>query len=97
MFNNVESFKKEFKNRVVTKYGVDMARCHITELYEVLGTMVRDYCAEDWKASKDFVNNNHEKQLVYFSMEFLIGRLLVNNMQNLGIYEIAKQGLSELG
>ena len=97
MFNNKESFKKEFKNRCVTKYGVDMSRCHITELYEVLGTMVRDYCAEDWKASKDFVNEHHGKQLVYFSMEFLIGRLLVNNMQNLGIYHVAKEGLADLG
>ena len=82
MFTNKETFKEEFKQRCVTKYGVDMSRCHITELYEVLGTMVRDYCAEDWKNSKDYVSFHHEKQLVYFSMEFLIGRLLVNNMMN---------------
>lgn len=31
----------------------------------------------------------------YFSMEFLMGRLLVNNMMNLGIYEIVKEGLEE--
>ena len=33
----------------------------------------------------------------YFSMEFLMGRLLVNNMMNLGIYEIAKEGLEDYG
>lgn len=97
MFTNKETFKEEFKQRCVTKYGVDMSRCHITELYEVLGTMVRDYCAEDWKTSKDYVSERHEKQLVYFSMEFLIGRLLVNNMMNLGIYQVAKDGLKDLG
>ena len=95
MFTNKEIFKKEFKKRCIRKYGNDMNRCHITELYDVLGTMVRDYVAVDWKASKDYVNENHEKQLVYFSMEFLIGRLLVNNMQNLGIYQVAKEGLKE--
>lgn len=97
MFTNKETFKKEFETRCVIKYGVDRTRCHITELYDVLGTMVRDYCAMDWKSSKDYVNRHHEKQLVYFSMEFLIGRLLVNNMQNLGIYQVAKEGLSEMG
>ena len=30
-------------------------------------------------------------------MEFLMGRLLVNNMMNLGIYEIAKEGLEDYG
>ena len=30
-------------------------------------------------------------------MEFLIGRLLVNNMMNLGIYNVAKEGLKDLG
>jgi starch phosphorylase len=97
MFTNKETFKEEFKKRVVEKYGVDYKRAHITELYDVLGTMVRDYSAEDWKNSKDIVTEKHEKQLVYFSMEFLIGRLLVNNMQNLGIYNVARDGLKELG
>ena len=35
--------------------------------------------------------------MYYFSMEFLMGRLLTNNLMNLGIYEIAKEGLAELG
>ncbi|MDD6301902.1 MAG: glycogen/starch/alpha-glucan phosphorylase [Bacillales bacterium] len=97
MFTNKEEFKKEFQKRCITKYGNDMKKCHITELYDVLGTMVRDYVAVDWKASKDYVNEHNGRQLVYFSMEFLIGRLLVNNMQNLGIYQVAKEGLLELG
>lgn len=97
MFKNVESFKSEFQKRTIEKYGNDYKKCHITELYDILGTMVRDYVSFDWKESKEYVNKNAEKQLVYFSMEFLIGRLLVNNMQNLGIYQVAKDGLTSLG
>ncbi|MCI7057833.1 MAG: glycogen/starch/alpha-glucan phosphorylase, partial [Mollicutes bacterium] len=33
----------------------------------------------------------------YFSMEFLMGRLMTSNMQNLGIYDVARDGLEELG
>ncbi len=97
MFKNVDSFKKEFQKRAIEKYGNDYKKCHITELYDILGTMVRDYISFDWKEAKEYVNKKEDKQLVYFSMEFLIGRLLVNNMQNLGIYQVAKDGLTSLG
>ena len=97
MFTNKEIFKKEFERRIIEKYGRGVSDSHITEKYDILGTMVRDYASINWKKTKDVVRNNNQKQVIYFSLEFLIGRLLVNNMQNLGIYEIAKQGLSELG
>ena len=63
----------------------------------ILGEMVRDYASIHWNASKNVVAEKQEKQMYYFSMEFLMGRLLTNNLMNLGIYEIAKEGLAELG
>ena len=96
-FKNKDEFKLEFKRRIVEKYGRSIEQAHITEKYMVLGTMVRDYAAVNWKASKDVVAKNQMKQMYYFSMEFLIGRLLTNNLMNLGIYDIVKEGLDELG
>ena len=43
MFRNKETFKKEFEKRIVEKYGRGVKDSHITEKYDVLGTMVRDY------------------------------------------------------
>ncbi|KAI4453364.1 glycogen phosphorylase [Holotrichia oblita] len=69
----------------------------MNEQYDILGTMVRDYASIYWKETKEKTQQRKSKQVFYFSMEFLLGRLLVNNMQNLGIYHIARDGLQDLG
>lgn len=97
MFKTKEEFKYEFSKRIIESYGRTVEESHITEKFMVLETMVRDYASVNWTKSKMDIQNNQQKQLHYFSMEFLIGRLLVNNMMNLGIYDIAKEGLADYG
>ena len=97
MFDNKADFQATFARRLEEKYGRTVADSHITERYEILGEMVRDFAGKDWRASRDSILKNEDRQLIYFSMEFLMGRLLTSNMQNLGVYDIAKEGLEELG
>ena len=97
IFTNKEEFKKEFESRIVAKYGRRPALAHIYEQYDILGEMVRDYAGSNWRTTHEYINSHNSKQLIYFSMEFLIGRLLTNNMMNLGIYNICKEGLADLG
>ncbi len=97
MFSTKEQFKARFCEKIVEIYGHDVSKSYPSERYLTLGEMVRDYANINWKESKDSVNKNEQKQLFYFSMEFLIGRLLTSNLLNLGIYNIVKEGLEELG
>ena len=97
MFKTKEEFKYEFSKRIIETYGRTVEESHLTEKFLVLELMVRDYASVNWATSKALIRNNYQKQMHYFSMEFLIGRLLVNNMMNLGIYDIAKDGLAEYG
>lgn len=97
MFSSTKAFKTEFKKRLLEKYANTVEESHIFEQYDVLGKMVRDYAGQYWRETREKVFADGKKELIYFSMEFLIGRLLVNNMQNLGIYDVAKKGLEELG
>ncbi|MBQ1468706.1 MAG: glycogen/starch/alpha-glucan phosphorylase [Solobacterium sp.] len=97
MFKNKQDFKKEFSNRLITAYGTTVAQTHPTEKYLVLSEMVRDQAGINWKDSKVQTAKQDAKQVYYFSMEFLLGRSLLNNLQNLGVYEIARDGLKDLG
>ena len=56
MFKNKETFKREFTDRIIEKYGRDPKDCHLLECYDILGTMVRDYANVDSKHCKDIVN-----------------------------------------
>jgi len=96
MFKDKFEFKRDFTQRVIEKYGRSVAESHRTERYMVLGEMVRDYASINWKQTKEEVAQLGAKQMVYFSLEFLIGRLLTNNLMNLGLHTIVKEGLDEL-
>ena len=97
MFDNKLDFKQTFERRLLEKYGRSVNDAHQLEKYDILGEMVRDYANYDWRNTREELIATGKKQLIYFSMEFLMGRLLINNMQNLGIYQVAKDGLKEMG
>lgn len=97
MFDSKKDFKETFARRLEEKYGRSVSDAHITERYDILGEMVRDYAGKNWRLCRENIIGGNQKQLIYFSMEFLMGRLFTSNMQNLGIYEIARDGLADLG
>ena len=70
--------------------GKSAGECSNEEIYAALLRKVNDLAAE--KAVPD-----SKKKLYYISAEFLIGKLLSNNLINLGIYEDVKAQLAECG
>ena len=97
MFKNKVEFKEQFLERLTSKYGKTPDEAHVLELYDILGELVRDYAGQDWRNTRKYSIDFEPRKLTYFSMEFLIGRLLTSNLMNLGIYDICKDGLEELG
>lgn len=75
---------------VNNRYGKGIAQCSNEEIYYALLEMTKSM-------AKEKESNEGKRKLYYISAEFLIGKLLSNNLINLGIYEEVKQVLSENG
>ncbi|MBQ8301061.1 MAG: glycogen/starch/alpha-glucan family phosphorylase [Clostridia bacterium] len=70
--------------------GKEIKDCTNSEIYSGLLKTICDM-------AKEKESNNGKKKLYYISAEFLIGKLLSNNMINLGIYDEVKEILSANG
>lgn len=93
---NKEVFKKDYERKFLEMHGSDLEEGNSFQKYETLGVLVRDYVAESWFNTTKRYNSTKEKQVYYFSMEFLLGRLLGDALLNLGIRDICRDALKEL-
>ena len=70
--------------------GKALSECTILELYNAALALTQDDC-------RNRGYNSGKKKVYYISAEFLIGKLLSNNLINLGIYDDVKAELAEAG
>ena len=70
--------------------GKEIAQASNEEIYHALMTIVQEMASEKERTDS-------KKKLYYISAEFLIGKLLSNNMINLGIYKEVKEILEANG
>lgn len=88
--------KRDYKRKFLEINGKDLEDGTKEQQYEALGSLVRDYVAEEWLNTNNKYKETGEKQVYYFSMEFLLGRLLGDALMNLGIREICREALADL-
>jgi starch phosphorylase len=53
MFQNKLDFKQDFERRLSEKYGRSVPDSHVTERYDILGEMVRDYAGYYWRNCRE--------------------------------------------
>lgn len=92
-----EAIKRDFSKKLIAMFSEEVEEASILHKYLAFGSLIKEYCAENWMRTNKKYIRNEKKQVYYFSMEFLIGRLLRSNLLNLGIQRESEEALNELG
>jgi len=95
MFSNKQAFQDSFKKRLEQSYSISFQDSTRAQQFVTLSSMVREYISSDWIETNERYRKS-SKQAYYLSIEFLLGRLLGQNLINLGLYETMESWLADL-
>lgn len=92
-----EQIKQDYIKRLTFTFAEGVNEASIEHKYMALGKLIKDYVTDGWAKTNREYTQSKAKQTYYFSMEFLIGKLLNTYLINLGIRDICSEALAELG
>lgn len=96
MFSEKNAFQESFKKRLEQSYSISFNDSTRAQQFVTLSQMVREYISKEWIETNERYRQD-KKQTYYLSIEFLLGRLLGQNLINLGLYETLETWLRDIG
>ena len=94
---SVEGLKEDYAWHL--RYTLAKGDTHATprDRYTAFATAVRDRIVERWISTQEEYGRQNTKRVYYMSLEFLIGRLLGNNVINLKADQLCRDALKDYG
>jgi starch phosphorylase len=92
-----ESLKRAFLDNLYYIQGKFPALATRKDYYLALAYTVRDRMMQRWISTAACYTVAGSRTVAYLSAEFLMGPHLANNLLNLGIHEVVRQAVTELG
>jgi glycogen phosphorylase len=89
----VLTMSRRIRDRLTYDVGARPERASPRDLFFAAALVVRDEIMDRWRESNDRVARTGAKLVCYFSLEFLIGRLLSDIIGNLDLTEIIRSAL----
>ena len=97
MASDKESFKKSIREALIHIIGKDPLNATQRDWLLAVSYAVRERLIERRMYTKRLFNQEHVKRVYYLSMEYLIGRILINSLLNMGCYEACVEALADFG
>lgn len=94
---DTKAFRELLEIKLKKMFGVKSKEASETAMYKALCLVVRDLLSEERVDFKEKAKKQGYKQVYYMSMEFLLGRSLNNHLFNMGILDVAKNAVKEMG
>lgn len=87
--------KNTIKNVFLEKLNTEPKNATVQQIHNALGETLMELFADDWQKSRE--KHLCSRRACYFSMEFLVGRAIFNNLLCLGIYDEVSEIFEECG
>ncbi|MFO0969457.1 MAG: glycogen/starch/alpha-glucan phosphorylase [Gemmataceae bacterium] len=85
--------RDHYQRRLVFDHVVSAEEASQRERFEAVARSLRDLLTPRWLLTQQTHDKENPKRVYYLSMEFLIGRTLVNNIINLGVEKLVRAEL----
>ena len=95
--SSVENLKGAVLAKLAYAVGKTKNEASQRDWFLATALAVRDRIVQGWQRSYDETNSGGTKRVYYMSLEFLIGRLMFDALNNLGLTAAMRDALGELG
>ena len=93
----VPVLKDSFERHLTDSLAQDQYTATQLGRYNSFALAIRDQLIRRWLHTQETYDNVDAKRVYYLSLEFLLGRMLGNNLINLQLYDASADALRELG
>lgn len=95
MIRTTGEFMQLYQEKFTMMYGRDLVEGSLLEKYTALAGLLKDRIYKDWADTDNLCTE--KKQVYYFSMEFLPGKLLRSYLDYRDLRAVVEEGLIQLG